>query len=46
MYIAQLEEEIDKLVEHDDGIKGLKSVPEFGRKMIAVLRAKLGDVAC
>jgi transposase len=43
--VAQLEEEIDKLVEGDDGIKGLKSVPEFGRKMIAVLRAELGEVA-
>jgi transposase len=43
--VAQLEEEIDKLIEHDDDIKGLKSVPEFGRKMIAVLRAELGDVA-
>jgi len=42
---AQLEEEIDTLIEHDDDIKGLKSVPEFGRKMIAVLRAELGDVA-
>ncbi len=43
--VAQLEEEIDKLVEHDEGIKGLKSVPEFGRKMMIVLRAELGDVA-
>lgn len=42
---AQLEEEIDKLIERDDEIKGLRSVPEFGRKMIAVLRAELGDVA-
>ena len=42
--VAQLEREIDKLVEGDDGVKGLKSVPEFGRKMIAVLRAELGEV--
>jgi len=29
----------------DDGAKGLKSVPEFGQKTVAVLRAELGDVA-
>lgn len=43
--LTQLEEEIDRLLDADDGVKGLQSVPEFGRKMMAVLRAKLGDVA-
>jgi len=31
-------------MEHDPGVKGLKSVPEFGPKTVAVLRAELGDV--
>ena len=42
--LAQLEEEIDKLLAADNGSKGLQSVPEFGRKTVAVLRAELGDV--
>ncbi len=42
--LAQLEEEIDKLLEVDKGVKGLQSVPEFGAKTVAVLRAELGDV--
>jgi len=42
--LAQLEEEIDKLLAADKGSKGLQSVPEFGRKTVAVLRAELGDV--
>jgi transposase len=42
--LAQLEEEIDKLLDADQGAKGLQSVPEFGRKMVAVFRAELGDV--
>jgi transposase len=36
--LTHLEEEIDKLLEADPGSKGLRSVPEFGRKMVAVLR--------
>ena len=42
--LAQLEKELDKLLETDDAVKGLKSAPEFGRKTVAVLRAELGDV--
>ena len=42
--IQKLEEELDKLLESDKGVKGLQSVPEFGRKTVAVLRAELGDV--
>jgi len=30
----------------DAGVKGLKSVPEFGHKTVAVLRAELEDVTC
>ena len=43
--MMQLEKEIDKLLETDAGVKGLQSVPDFGRKTVAVLRAELGDVA-
>jgi len=42
--MRKLESEIDKLLETDVGAKGLRSVPEFGRKTVAVLRAELGDV--
>jgi transposase len=42
--LAQLEHEIDTLLDTDQGAKGVQSVPEFGRKMVAVLRAELGDV--
>lgn len=42
--LAHLESEIDKLLESDTGAKGLQSVPEFGHKTVAVLRAELGDV--
>jgi len=42
--MAQLESEIDKLLKTDAGAKGLISVPEFGHKTVAVLRAELGDV--
>jgi transposase len=42
--LAQLEEEIEKLLTADPGAKGLQSVPEFGRQTMAVLRAELGDV--
>jgi transposase len=43
--LAQLEREIDNLLDTDAGVKGLTSVPEFGHKTVAVLRAELGDVA-
>jgi len=42
--MGRLEEEIDKLLDADAGAKGLRSVPEFGRKMVGVLRAELGEV--
>lgn len=42
--LAQLEHEIDTLLDTDAGVKGLKSVPEFGHKTVAVLRAELGEV--
>ena len=42
--LAQLEGEIEKLLKTDQGAKGLQSVPEFGQKTVAVLRAELGDV--
>jgi transposase len=42
--LAQLESAIDTLLDTDAGVKGLKSVPEFGHKTVAVLRAELGDV--
>ncbi len=42
--LAQLEREIDNLLETDAGARGLGSVPEFGHKTVAVLRAELGDV--
>lgn len=43
--LSQLEHEINNLLETDEGAKGLESVPEFGHKTVAVLRAELGDVA-
>ena len=42
--IAELEREIESLLRRDDGATGLQSVPEFGAKTIAVLRAELGEV--
>jgi transposase len=42
---VQLEQELDKLMESDDAVRGLKSTPEFGRKTVAVLRAEMGDVS-
>jgi hypothetical protein len=35
--LAQLEEELDHLLDADNDAKKLQSVPEFGRKMVAVL---------
>jgi transposase len=43
--LERLEQEIDRLLEQDKGSKGLQSVPEFGPKTVAVLRAELGDVS-
>jgi transposase len=42
--IAELEREIEQLLRRDDGTSGLQSVPEFGPKTVAVLRAELGEV--
>jgi len=42
--IAELEREIEALLHRDDGATGLQSVPEFGAKTVAVLRAELGEV--
>ena len=43
--LGELEREIAGLVQRDDGVAGLQSVPEFGPDTVAVLRAELGDVA-
>jgi len=42
--ITELEGEIEALLRWDDGATGLQSVPEFGAKTVAVLRAELGEV--
>ena len=42
--LARVERELDQLLTRDGGISGLRSVPEFGRKTVTVLRAELGDV--
>jgi transposase len=42
--LAQVEHELDQLLDRDQGASNLKSTPEFGRKTVAVLRAELGDV--
>ncbi len=42
--IAELEREINALLDRDDGATGLHSVPDFGPKTVAVLRAELGEV--
>jgi transposase len=42
--IAELEREIQALLRQDDGASGFQSVPEFGPKTVAVLRADLGEV--
>ena len=42
--IAELEREIEQLLRRDGGATGLQSVPEFGPKTVAVLRAELGEV--
>ncbi len=42
--LAQVERELDHLLDQDAGASGLTSTPEFGRKTVAVLRAELGDV--
>lgn len=42
--LARLQAELEQLMAHDPGIKGLEQIPEFGPKTVAVLRAELGDV--
>src|SRR5438132_562833 len=38
--VVRYKSEIDNLLDTDDGAKGLGSVPEFGHKTVAVLRAE------
>ena len=42
--LAQVDHELEQLLERDSGASGLKSTPEFGPQTVAVLRAELGDV--
>jgi transposase len=42
--LARLSSEMEHLLNTDPGVRGLKQVPEFGLKTLAVLRAELGDV--
>ena len=42
--LAQVDHELEQLLERDTGARGLKSTPEFGQQTLAVLRAELGDV--
>ena len=43
--LAQVDHELEQLLDHDTGATGLKSTPEFGPHTLAVLRAELGDVS-
>lgn len=43
--LANLEATLVELLADDEGATGLRSVPEFGPKMQAVIRAELGDVS-
>ena len=43
--LSELEQEIAVLIQEDEDVAGLQSVPEFGAETVAVLRAELGDVA-
>lgn len=42
--LAQVDRELDRVLDGDEGANTLRQVPEFGRQTIAVLRAELGDV--
>jgi transposase len=42
--LAQVDRELDRVLDGDEGASTLSGVPEFGRQTIAVLRAELGDV--
>jgi transposase len=42
--LVRLQTELEQLMAHDPGVKGLEQIPEFGPKTVAVLRAALGDV--
>lgn len=42
--LGRLETEMEELLTHDPGVKGLQQMPGFGPKTVAVLRAELGDV--
>jgi transposase len=43
--LGELEQEIAALLERDEGVTSLQSVPEFGPHTVAMLRAELGEVA-
>ncbi len=43
-HLGELEQDIAGLIERDESVAGLQSVPEFGTETVAVLRAELGDV--
>jgi transposase len=43
--LSELEQELAGLLQRDEAVAGLQSVPEFGPETVAVLRAELGDVA-
>ena len=43
--LTQLDRELDRVLDGDEGASRLSSVPAFGRQTIAVLRAELGDVS-
>ncbi len=43
--LRALQREITALLQRDDGVAGLQSVPEFGPSTVSVLRAELGEVA-
>lgn len=43
-HLVALAQEIKQLLDSDPGADNLESVPEFGAKTVAVLRAELGDV--
>lgn len=44
-HLEHIDEEIENLLSHDPGAKGLQMVPEFGTQTVAVLRAELGEMA-
>jgi transposase len=43
-HLEHIDQEIEQLLSHDPGARGLQAVPEFGTQTVAVLCAELGDV--